>query len=282
MADPLTGSTGELEQSALQEGAAPASSSWSTKRAASMQRRFGIAYFLLAIAVGTAIGLLIVLAGRSDSGTSRSWSDWRPTGRGEEAAAQIARHVQERYRLPSGREPLAAIFVRPAAATSQSESVPISAIAVRTGYADELASDVEIVKTDGTVFFAFCGFGTACAITGTPTIARAQLLQQEILELSLYTLKYVKGVDAVVAYAPPSVVPASKQVVRTVALLQRSDWEKALGRPLAQTLPQQGPLVPASITPAERRLAGQVKLLQYQLQPLPDGTAALVVAPLSA
>ena len=68
--------------------------------------RFGLAYFVLAVVVGAAVGTTIVLAGRSGSDGKQAWSRWRPTGDDAARTLQIAQHVSRRYRLAGGEQRL--------------------------------------------------------------------------------------------------------------------------------------------------------------------------------
>src|SRR5215213_7933663 len=82
--------------------------------------RFRIAYALLAIVLGAAVGSFIVLVGRDDGGSSGTWSGWKaPDGSDLFRAQAIASHVGKQYRLPSGRELVAVIpRIPPAIQTS--------------------------------------------------------------------------------------------------------------------------------------------------------------------
>ena len=53
--------------------------------------------------------------------------------------------------------------------------------------------------------FSLCGLGQSCAIaTGKASVERGTLVRREILELALYTFKYVGGVNHVIAFMPPA------------------------------------------------------------------------------
>ena len=78
------------------------------------QRRFGLAYFLLAIGVGVAVGLAIVLIGRgSDHHATTTTQAFKPTASGELGAKEIARHVAHKYRLANGQQLVGVIGERP-------------------------------------------------------------------------------------------------------------------------------------------------------------------------
>jgi hypothetical protein len=124
-----------------------------------------------------------------------------------------------------------------------------------------------------------CGFGTSaqkCAIKGAATNARGQLLRREALELSLYTLKYVPGTNAVLTYLPPR---ADQAAPPTSVLVARSDVKNVLDKPLTDTLTPKSVVLGAK--PADLAAVDQItlpRLYTYDYQTLPgDGTAILVL-----
>jgi hypothetical protein len=162
-----------------------------------------------------------------------------------------------------------------------SVEVPISTVAVQadvsTGKHEE--GDFTTFSADSTVAYQMCGFGTTsqnCAITGKATTARGQLLRREALELSLYTLKYVPGTNAVLTYQPPR---ADQAAPPTSVLVARSDVKALLGKPLTDTLKPKSIVLgdkPADFTAVDRITLP--RLYTYDYQTLPgDGTAILVL-----
>lgn len=236
--------------------------------------RFGIAYLVLAALVGAAVGLFIVFLG--DPGPSASsWSSFRPKDGGAAAAAEIAHHVQGRYRLPSG-DSLVTVIDRDPSLQSGGSTFPIAAVELEPA-ARGLSPSV--YRTNHTFFYALCGLGTSpsCAIPGKPSVARLQLLRREILELSLYSFKY-GGADAVVAYAPPTT--SNGKTLRTIAFVRRDDWTPALHQPLTATLPSRPAATPGSLSVREQELSSAVRLYGYRFQPLGDGSLVLLASPL--
>ena len=73
------------------------------------RRRFGAAYLLLAVIVGAAVGLIVVLATRDTTHrqVADTWSTWKPATTGTEGVREIARHVEphlpDRQRPPAAR-----------------------------------------------------------------------------------------------------------------------------------------------------------------------------------
>jgi hypothetical protein len=116
------------------------------------------------------------------------------------------------------------------------KTVSISFVALRgaKGQIDEIHG----VSPTNSVWYSLCGLGPPCSIpTGTPSLNRGALVRREILELALYTFKYVDGVKHVVAFMPPRDAKASPVVV----YLQKNDVEAELKHPLASTLPGKVP-----------------------------------------
>jgi hypothetical protein len=239
--------------------------------------RFFFIYAILGLAVAAAIVGIVVYAGRSIN-PGPAWSSWKPSGGGLGAAKQIAEHVSPAYRLPDGNQ-LVDVIAKGPAVSSGGQTIPIPFIALRgpKGKVDQ----IQQVSNSDTFTFSLCGLGQACSIaTGKPSVARATLVRREILELALYTFKYVHGVKHVVAFMPP---PAGTQAAYVV-YLQKSDLTSQLKTPLTHTLAPKAPL-PAKITPGEQqRIDGitQPRIYKFGLSQTQQGDAVLVLAPLQA
>jgi hypothetical protein len=106
--------------------------------------------------------------------------------------------------------------------------------------------EVAAVSPTDSIMYLLCGLGTACTIaTGAPSVERGELVRREILELALYTFKYVPGIDSVLAFMPPAAV--KKQAV--LIYLRKSDVAAELAKPLDDSL---RPTVPRVSTIAAR------------------------------
>jgi hypothetical protein len=239
--------------------------------------RFFVIYGILGLALAAGIVGIVVYAGRSIN-PGPAWSSWKPSGGGLGAAKQIAEHVSPGYRLPDGNQ-LVDVIAKGPAVSSGGQTIPIPFIALRgpKGKVDQ----IQQVSNSDTFTFSLCGLGQACSIaTGKPSVARATLVRREILELALYTFKYVHGVKHVVAFMPP---PAGTQPAYVV-YLQKSDVTSQLKAPLTHTLAPKVPL-PAKITPGEQqRIDGitQPRIYKFGLSQTQQGDAVLVLAPLQA
>lgn len=251
-------------------------------RRSAYRGRFTILYVLLAGVAGVAIGTTLVLVGRGSPAPAPPWSDWEPTGSGERKAAQIADHVSDPYRLPSGAQLGTVTYTGPPTVTGpDGTSFQVGAIAVRpdtTGGAAE-EDDIDAFNANATVMYTLCGLGSNCSITeAKASPERSALLRREALELSLYTLKYVEGVESIVVLLPPR--PDGQAA--TAVFIERADVRSQLGRPLDQTLT--APLVPGvgEIEPDELRAVERItrrRLYVYSYLQAQDGRPVMVLGP---
>lgn len=233
----------------IPESAASSSTDAGSKPAAKRlhNRRFLAIYLLLGVAIGAA-AVGIVVAFEATTSPSAAWSGWRPSEGGISGARQIAEHVAPSYRLPSGRQLVAVITKTPSvSATSQTgatETIPVPILAVR-GPQSAGGDQVLDISSGNAVMFQLCGLGPACAIaTGAPSVDRGRLVRREILELALYTFKYIPGIDDVLAFMPPRLGTKPKYVV----FFRRGDLSTELRSPLVDTLQAKVPT--ASTIPA--------------------------------
>jgi hypothetical protein len=250
--------------------------------------RFSLVYALLAAVAAAGIAALVVVVTRPDAAKAQNWSKFEPSGSTIARTRQIATKVSGEYKLASGKK-LATVVPSPLQTTRflqgdtgpVSVEVPISTLAaqpdVSTGKHEE--GDFKLYNASSTIAYQMCGFGTTaqnCAISGTATKARGQLLRREALELSLYTLKYVSGTNAVLTYLPPR---ADQAAPPTSVLIARNDVKALLDQPLARTLKPRSIALgdqPADFTQVDK--ATLPNLFTYDYQTLPgDGTAILVL-----
>jgi hypothetical protein len=244
--------------------------------------RFRMAYALLAVVLGAAVGSLIILVGRDNgSNTGGTWSAWKPDGRNDfEKARSIAQTVGAEYRLPSGRELVAVIPHAPPEVQSSNQQVPITHVALVEG---SKSDEISVFSASNSIEYILCGIGRGsqnCAITeGQPSLERGHLLHRESLELALYSFKYL-DVNSVVTLLPPR---AGVQNPPTYALyFQKSDFESELSNPISTTLPGVGPFTTRTFPPPQQEEIGRLvtpHLFQYQYQQALDGSALLVLSP---
>jgi hypothetical protein len=243
--------------------------------------RFAVLYILLAAVAGAAVGGLVVLLERDGPAPTEAWSEWQPIGGPERRAVQIADHVSDPYRLPSGKQLVTVNYAGPPTiASPDGSSLQVSAVAVETAATAAEVDDIDTFRASSTVMYILCGLGDACTIReGQPTAARDALLRREALELALYSLTYIDGIDSVLVLLPP-VRPDGQSA--TSVFLDRSDVKAALDQPLTETLP--APLTPGvgEMSPEELQSVNRyTRSRVYSYQPLQaqDGTFLMVLAP---
>jgi hypothetical protein len=241
-------------------------------------RRFTILYAFLGVAVLASIGGVVLAAtgGHVGSGPA-AWSSWKPADSGQNGAKQIAAHVAREYHLPSGAQ-LVEVFAKPPSVSPGSQNIPLHYV-VKQGKGQN--GEPIAISSGDTIQYSLCGLGDSCAIaTGTPSVQRGTLVRREILELALYTFKYMSGVKNVIAFMPPTPGSTPKYTV----FLQRSDLDTQLKVPLTQTLSTKTPL-PNTITRREQQTIDSTtesKVYSYSLSQTQTGEAVLVLSPISA
>jgi hypothetical protein len=243
--------------------------------------RFAVLYILLAVVAGAAIGGLVVLVEREAPAPSEAWSEWQPIGGPERRAVQIADHVTDAYRLPSGKQLVTVNYAGPPTiASPDGSSLQVSAVAVEAAATAAKVDDINTFSAGSTVMYILCGLGDACTIReGQPTAARDALLRREALELALYSLTYIDGVDSVLVLLPPARPDGQ---AATSVFLDRSDVRAALKQPLTETLP--APLAPGvgEMTADELQAVNRLTRSHvYVYRPLQaqDGSFLMVLAP---
>lgn len=253
-------------------------------RQSSYRFRFGMLYVLLAAVVGAGIGSAIILALRPAPPEAAAWSSWEPQGSKLARVRQIADHIPRAYKQPNGQQ-MTVTEANQLSVPTESGFMPVSSIFVRPDTSRGLAEDSDITRYEGatTVSYGLCGLGSGsqCAITtGAPSSDRFTLLRRQALELSLYTFKYVDGVDSVIVFMPPTPKGESNGTV----FLRKDDVRDELRRPIAELLPSVAPRVGEL---SEIELGNILRLTQtrtyaFQFQAAPDGRPVLVLSPPAA
>ena len=228
---------------------------------------------LLAVAVA-ALATVALVATRPEEQPGPAgprWSVWTPRDGAGDGPTQIARHVGRQYRLPSG-EQLVAVTSGP---------LEVAGLPMTIARYDS-KGDIQLVDGKG-LLYRLCGLGENCAIEkGKPSVQRHLLLRREALELALYSLRYVKGVDHVVVFLPPR-----KGEEPTQALFFRRDQlTNVLARPLSASLAPRTPTITSVSKSPDASLVQSVTtrgLFQFSLeQANQDARAFLVLKPLTA
>jgi hypothetical protein len=238
--------------------------------------RFMFIYATLAAVLGLAVAGVVIYAGRSINPAPK-WSAWKPSGGGLGAAKQIADRVGGTYHLPSGQQ-LVDVIAKSPSVSPADQQIPIHYVAVRgtKGVVDQIFP----VDSSNSLMYSLCGLGSSCSIgAGTPSVARGTLVRREILELALYTFKYVGGVKSVIAFMPPT--PGAQPTL--AVYLQKNDFAAQLKHPLDQTLNTKVPL-PSAITAKEQETIDsttQSRVYKFSLSQAQQGDAILVLQPLA-
>jgi hypothetical protein len=196
--------------------------------------RFAAFYFLLAVVAGAAVGALIVLMSQGSPAPAPAWSAWQPEGSGARKAAQIADRVSDGYRLPSGTALAPVTYSGPPTITVQGSPIQAQGLVVETPTTSR-GDDINVFASPSIVMYVMCGRGQLCTISeGQDSVDRRRLIRREALELSLYSLKYIDGIDSVLVLLPPRVRGTS--ATPAAMFIQHGDVERELDSPLAETL----------------------------------------------
>ena len=200
--------------------------------------RFALAYLIVVLVFGgVAAGFAYMLSRPDDT----KWAAFEPTGEGLARASQIANYVSPRYRVDG--EQVAVVEAQPPIV----ENRVIDAIAIARERIQSVGGGYRsFERADRTLFYVFCGLGRSCSLRSQST-EQIPLLQQEALELALYTFKHMKEIDAVVALLPPASQTAA-------VYLRRRALEPQLSEPLRRTLTGGAPFTPANMPDKDRVL----------------------------
>ena len=235
--------------------------------------RFGFMMGLLAGCGLAAAVLLVVLLGDKGSGGGRTatasapadglaanWSPWHPRatdaiGGAEEIADKLgSTYKDEKDKNLTPRVEGGLIALR---------SIPIKVAVPAAGDRFQEVPGLGVQYT-------LAGFGKDGRLEDTtPSRARRRLLRREALEMSLYTFRYLPGVDMVVALLPPA--PKVEQVhedpqartakgekakperfQRQALFWRRADLRRQLANPLSTTMALKAPKLDA-VAPAEAK-----------------------------
>ena len=189
------------------------------------------------VAIGVAAVLVIagVLLGagrdaKPAPGPQLTWSTWKPSGSGDDGARQIAGHVAPEYR--EGTAQLVAVQPGP---------LEVAGVPLTVARQDPASAPGDLQVFDRkTVLYRLCGQGADCAIAhGSPSVQRHMLLRREALELGLYSLRYLDGVDQVVVFMPPRRGDHASQAL----FFRKAGMAAELQKPLEATLVDRAPTV---------------------------------------
>jgi hypothetical protein len=247
---------------------------------------------LLALgAASLAAAVALSASGGHRSGSGSTWSAWRPADGGLAGAQEIADFVAPYYRA-SPAEQLAVVT----AVNLNNAASPLQIAVPASGSA---GGGLVPLPSSSTIVYNLCGVGSRdCSIgVGKPSSNRLLLLRREGLELALYTLKYLPGIQSVVAILPPGhtvqgctgicAKPQEKLVTKPLDIalaFDRNELSPWLAHPLRATLPE---VIPPSVTQMpnapEAELVSIITahgLFAEQTEQSQDGSTVMALNPL--
>jgi hypothetical protein len=232
---------------------------------------FRLAYGVLALAFWLSLAGFVLLLARPNHSKPIVWSAWKPNTQGLLGAREISLRIAPQYKGTNGAQLIA---VQPHG--PQVQGLRLEAIGVRRlNSGGQIDPYIGMYRTDNTLIYAFCGLQTNCGLQGDNTPALQRSLRRAALELSLYSFKYLKGIDQVV-----SLVQSVKAGGTSAVFLRKSDLKPELAHPLRDTLPlRQAPNAGSS----DAKEAAVIDALTVSntfpahFEPLPDGDAILVL-----
>jgi hypothetical protein len=190
---------------------------------------------LIAFGVAAVFVIVGVLVGAGDDTKSTeapqlTWSTWKPSKSGDDGARQVAAHVAPQYR--EGAAQLVAV---------RSGPLEVAGVPLTVAQQNPAAAPGGLEVFDRkTVLYTLCGQGSNCAIAhGAPSVQRHMLLRREALELGLYSLRYLEGVDQVVVFLPPRRGDHASQAL----FFRKPGVLDELQKPLEATLVDRAPTV---------------------------------------
>jgi hypothetical protein len=235
------------------------------------KHHFRLAYGVLALAFWISLAIFVLLIARPNHSKPVAWSAWKPDTQGLLGAREISLRIAPQYKGVNGAQLIA---VQPHG--PQVQGLRLEAIGVRRlNSGGQIDPYIGMYRTDNTLIYAFCGLQTNCGLQGETTDEVQRSLRRAALELSLYSFKYLKGVDQVV-----SLVQSVKAGGTSAVFLRKDDLEPELKHPLRDTLPL---TAAPNATSADPKEAAVIDALTVQntfpahFEPLPDGDAILVL-----
>lgn len=237
---------------------------------------------LLAIGLTAVVALGVIWATDVGDDDGFEWSAWAPKQDGVKGAQEIAEHVAPQYRLRNGEQMLHVT-------ASELEAFGVDLTLVRRERPEE-GGDITEIEGD-TIVYRMCGLAERCMIKGKASAERGRLMRREALELALYSLRYLRGIDQVVVFLASrrGQVGEGKQkrevpIENTGLLLRREDVESVLNAPLRVTLDAKPPPLQAIDKARERPLLDALSARQFALSIVPannDDAGYLVLERLS-
>jgi hypothetical protein len=246
------------------------------------QRRFGLAYLVLAVGVGVAVGLGIVLIGRGSNHAARGPGAFAPRQQGELGARAIANHVAHEYKGEGGED-----FVSLVGQRASIQNVAMHDDLIRPSDT-QTPKDTKALPIGNGIMYLMCGGGQNCTITSSKSsssssssLNRRLFIEQEALELTLRTFKNDSDVQTVTVLMPPVSTQANSGQ-DLVSVAERSWFKPLIDLPLSSSLPRRGPYTEGDVGPKTVRMLNyylEPEMYRYRADSLPDGTPTLILDP---
>lgn len=246
-------------------------------------RRFGAAYLVLAVIVGAAVGLIVVLATRTDDDNAAApRQSLATTETGTLASRQIALAVSRKYRLPDGQRQFVAVTANGMEVPTEQGPVPISALVVSSGIAGVPQEGIKIVYPKTGVFYQATGGGQA----NLPRVAsegEEPLLARESIDLAATTFKSLPRSDNVLIVLPP-LRGVSQQDPRFQRALyfDRKSLSDVLRSPLSATLKPVKTITPDQLSLEDANTFESLvsdRMYHYSVQQLANNSLAIFLTP---
>jgi hypothetical protein len=249
------------------------------------RKKFGAAYLLLAVIVGAAVGLIVVLATRTDGKSARPAqpSTEQPTAPGTLAARRIARAVSERYRLPDGVREFVAVTANALEVPTADGPVPISALVVSTGLAGVPREGIKVVYPHTGVFYQAAGGGENNLPRGTGSAGEEPLLARESIDLALSTFKELPQTDQILFVLPPlRGVSQTDPRFRRAYYFDRQGLSDELRGPMSATIKPMKTVTENDLTADEANTYMSLvsdKMYHFAVQQLANNSLAIFLTP---
>lgn len=251
-------------------------------------RRFFFALFVLGTVLGVALAGFVLIAQHHDKKPApfaqtvggSAFGGWRPTCAAEfgcDRPHQIAAYVAPKYRLAGGKDIVAIISGRPTIPAQDGSAADVPVIIERNDHGSRIVYTAP--AQDNTVQYALCGFGASCAIGGTPSVERGDLLRRQALELALLTFRFDAAVKSVLTFFPK---PAKAADAAYTLFFRRQDFDAQLSRPLADTLGKQVVLKVGQMSEGQARTIGTLtapRVFKYEYRQTQQGFPILALTP---
>lgn len=172
------------------------------------------------------LGLFAYLV--STQSAANRWSSYKPTGSDVYDKAQnTADHVAPAYKYNG--QPIAVVQAQPLLY----QDAAVDGIGITRQPFRKVGSSIkQFEPASATITYVMCGTADKCGLSQVGSEETVPLLRREALELAMYTFKYSKDVDSVVALLPPE-----GQTTGAI-YLKRKNLADELSKPLGDTLPQ--------------------------------------------